>query len=72
MVAKEYNAFLHTKLSDTEFHDNEARRHALKEQIEWYEANMENLIEDKTKKGKINQTMHKVMRPLLAMVSICC
>lgn len=72
MVTQEFYVFLHSKLSDAEFHDNDARRHALKEQIEWYETNMNNLIEDKKKKGKINQTMQKVMRPLLAMVSVHC
>lgn len=70
MVTNEFYALLHAKLSDTEFHDNDARRHALQEQIEWYEQNMENLIEEKKKKGKMTQSMHKVLRPLLAMVSI--
>lgn len=72
MVTQEFYAFLHSKLSDAEFHNNDTQRHALKEQIEWYKSNMNNLIEDKKKKGKINHMMQKVMRPLLAMVSVHC
>lgn len=68
VVTKEFYAFLRAKLSDNNFHDTSARRRALKEQIEWYESNMQNLIEEKKKRGKINQTMHKIMCPLLAMV----
>lgn len=71
VVTKEYYEFLHTKLSDSKFYDTVAQQHALQEQLEWYDKNIENLLEDKKKKSKINQTMHKVMCPLLAMVSIC-
>ena len=72
VVTDEFYAFLHEKLSDSMFHDNNAQWHALKEQIKWYEGNIENFIEKKKQKGKINQTMHKVMCPFLAMVFIHC
>lgn len=72
VVTNEFYAFLHSKLSGDAFNDNDARRHALKEQIKWYENNIEDYIEKKKQKGTLNQTMQKVMRPFLAMVSVCC
>lgn len=71
MVTDEFYAFLRRELSSNEFNDNDARRYALREQIDWYEENMQNLIEQKKGKGTINQTMQKVMRPFLAMVRKC-
>ncbi|KAE9389551.1 hypothetical protein BT96DRAFT_946766 [Gymnopus androsaceus JB14] len=67
IVTKEYYAFLQNNLSEGEFHNNEAHRHVLKEQFEWYETNMENFIEAKKKKGKVSNSLQKIMRPFIAL-----
>ncbi|KAJ3716255.1 hypothetical protein DFJ43DRAFT_1043402 [Lentinula guzmanii] len=67
VVRDEFNAFLKSKLSDAELEDPEARSEALKDQIEWYEANLESYIESQKQSGKMGKMLKRILRPVIDM-----
>ncbi|KAJ3991193.1 hypothetical protein F5050DRAFT_1812827 [Lentinula boryana] len=67
VVRDEFNAFLKSKLSNAELEDPEARSEALKDQIEWYEANLETYIESQKQSGKMGKMLKQILRPVIDM-----
>ncbi|KAJ3709593.1 hypothetical protein DFJ43DRAFT_1044743 [Lentinula guzmanii] len=67
VVRDGFNAFLKSKLSDAELEDPEARSEALKDQIEWYEANLETYIKSQKQSGKMGKMLKRILCPVIDM-----
>ncbi|KAJ3833279.1 hypothetical protein F5878DRAFT_646067, partial [Lentinula raphanica] len=66
-VSQEFDKYLKAKLPADKLKDQDAREEALKEQIEWYNANMDNFVERKKQSGRMGKTLLKILRPIIAM-----